>query len=63
MDRFDLISFIYAILGTAGMVGIGISLAQLSLTIFTVSFLLTLGAFFFGFRRKNKRYPSPSHTS
>lgn len=54
MGTFDIISFIYAVLGTAGMVGIGISLAQLSLVIFSVSLLLTLGAFFFGFRRKNK---------
>ena len=55
MGSFDIISFLYAVLGTLGIIGIGISLGQLSLLIFSIALLMTVSALVLGFKRKNSR--------
>ncbi|MCR6111264.1 hypothetical protein HXA35_13025 [Bacillus sp. A301a_S52] len=52
--KFDIYHFICAILGTIGLIGIGISFAQLSLSMFLSFLVLTLGSIYVGFRRKKQ---------
>ncbi|PYZ93286.1 hypothetical protein CR194_08820 [Salipaludibacillus keqinensis] len=52
MKSFDIPLFIFAMLGTIGMMGIGISFAQTSFLMFFSFLVLTLGAVFAGFKRK-----------
>ncbi|MCE7794749.1 DUF5325 family protein [Salipaludibacillus sp. CUR1] len=52
MRSFDIYYFILAILGTVGMMGIGISFAQTSLLMFLSFLVLSLGSVFAGFKRK-----------
>lgn len=54
MQSFDITFFILAVLGTAGMIGIGISFAQTSLPLFLFFLALSLGSVFIGFRRKKQ---------
>ncbi|MCR6095898.1 hypothetical protein HXA31_09170 [Salipaludibacillus agaradhaerens] len=52
--KFDIYHFICAVLGTIGLIGIGISFAQLSLSMFLSFSVLTLGSIYAGFRRKKQ---------
>jgi hypothetical protein len=52
MKSFDFTLFIFAMLGTIGMIGIGISFAQTSLLMFTGFLILSLGSVAAGFKRK-----------
>ncbi|SDN23807.1 DUF5325 family protein [Alkalicoccus daliensis] len=63
MKSFDIIFFMLAVLGTVGMMGLGVALAQLSLTILFVSLLLLGGSLFIGFRRKHKLYATSINES
>ncbi|MGJ9383933.1 hypothetical protein CR203_02175 [Salipaludibacillus neizhouensis] len=52
MKSFDLPLFIFAVLGTIGIMGIGISFAQTSMLMFLGFLILSLGAVGAGFSRK-----------
>ncbi|WP_280769127.1 DUF5325 family protein [Salipaludibacillus daqingensis] len=55
MRSFDIQLFIFAILGTIGMIGIGISFAQTSLIMFLGFLTLSLGSVAAGFNRKKQQ--------
>lgn len=55
MKSFDLPLFIFAILGTVGMIGIGISFAQMSMLMFLGFLVLSLGSVAAGFMRKKSQ--------
>jgi len=55
MKSFDIQLFIFAMLGTIGMMGIGISFAQTSLLMFLAFLAITLGSVAAGFNRKKQK--------
>ena len=54
MKSFDIFTFMLAILGTAGLTGVGISMAEGSWLLFFTSVLLTVAVFVGGITRKRK---------
>lgn len=55
MKSFDIQLFIFALLGTIGLMGIGISFAQTSLLMFLGFLVLSLGSVVAGFYRKKQK--------
>ena len=55
MKSFDIQLFIFAMLGTIGLMGIGISFAQTSLVMFLGFLVLSLGSVAAGFNRKKQK--------
>lgn len=54
MKSLDIIFLLLAIGGTIGMMGLGVALAQLSMTIFLLSAGLMAGCILYGFKRKSR---------
>ncbi|PTL37507.1 hypothetical protein [Alkalicoccus saliphilus] len=60
MRSFDIVFFMLAVIGTIGMMGLGVALAQMSLILFFLFGGLFGGSLAYGFKRKKAIFASES---
>lgn len=60
MRSFDIVFFMLAVIGTIGMMGLGVALAQTSLVLFFVFGGLFGGSLAYGFKRKKAVFADES---